>query len=45
MFFLRAGPAGEQVAVTVLARQEKAAQLGAKDAAFVNAVEFPGQKP
>ncbi len=43
-FHLLAGPGGDQVAVTVLARQEKAAKVGTRDLALVSAVEFPGKK-
>ncbi len=43
-FYLLAGPAGDQVAVTVLARQEKAAKVGTRDLMLVNAVEFPAKK-
>ncbi|HET6573713.1 MAG TPA: hypothetical protein VFG68_08945 [Fimbriiglobus sp.] len=43
-FFLLAGPGGDQVAVTVLARQEKAEKVGTLDLMLVNAVEFPAGK-
>jgi hypothetical protein len=43
-FYLLAGPAGDQLAVTVLARQEKAAKVGTRDLELVNAVEFPARK-
>ena len=43
-FYLLAGPAGDQLAVTVLARQEKAAKVGTRDLELVNAVEFPAKK-
>jgi hypothetical protein len=39
-FYLLAAPTGEQVAATVLARQEKAAKLGTRDLALVNAIEL-----
>lgn len=40
-FYLLAGPGGDQVAVTVLARVEKAGVVGTRDLALVKAVEFP----
>jgi hypothetical protein len=40
-FYLLAGPGGDQIAVTVLARAEKAATVGARDLALVTAIEFP----
>ena len=43
-FYLLAGPAGDQLAVTVLARQEKAAKVGTRDLELVNAMEFPARK-
>ena len=43
-FFLLAGPNGDQLAVTVLARQEQAAKVGTRDITLVNAIEFPTPK-
>ena len=43
-FYLLAGPAGDQVAVTVVARPDSVARLGARDAQLVNGVEFPARK-
>jgi hypothetical protein len=40
-FYLLAGPAGDQVAVTVLAKAEKARAVGGRDLALVNAIDFP----
>ncbi|MFO0847096.1 MAG: hypothetical protein U0871_00860 [Gemmataceae bacterium] len=39
-FFLLAGSSGDQLAVTILARAEKAAQVGTRDLALTNAIEF-----
>jgi hypothetical protein len=39
-FYLLAAPDGGQMAATVLARQEKAAKLGTRDLALVNAIEL-----
>lgn len=43
-FYLLAGPGGDQVAVTVLARAEKAGTVGTRDLALVKAIEFVGKK-
>ena len=43
-FYLLAGPNGDQVAVTVVAKPEALAKLGARDAQLVNGVEFPARK-
>jgi hypothetical protein len=41
VFYLLAGPEGNQVAVTVVAQPEKASKLAPKDLMLVNAIEFP----
>lgn len=43
-FYLLAGPQGNQVAFTVLARAEKAPKIGERDLMIVNAIEFPAAK-
>ena len=43
-FYLLAGPGGDQVAVTVLARPGAVGKLGTRDAELVNGVEFPARK-
>lgn len=40
-FYLLSGPGGDQLAVTVLARAEKAGAVGTRDLALVTAVDFP----
>jgi hypothetical protein len=40
-FYLLAGPQGDQVAVTVATQPEKLKALAARDAALVQAIEFP----
>ena len=44
VFYLLAGPAGDQVVVSVLAKADKAGKLGVHDAALVGAIEFPAGK-
>lgn len=44
LFYLLAGPDGDQVAVTVVAQPEKAAKLSPKDLMLVNAIELPLRK-
>ena len=44
IFYLLAGPEGDQVAVTVVAQPEKAARLSPKDLMLVNAIELPLKK-
>lgn len=39
-FYLSAGPTGEQVAVTIVARKEKADKLGGRDAGLVQAIDL-----
>ena len=39
-FYLLAGPTGEQIAVTVVARQEKASALGNRDAELISAIRL-----
>ena len=39
-FYLLAGPTGEQVAVTVVARQEKATALGNRDLELISAIQL-----
>jgi hypothetical protein len=43
-FHLLAGPQGDQVAVTVAMRPEKARAVGTKDVGLVNAIEFGAKK-
>ncbi|HEY2785296.1 MAG TPA: hypothetical protein VGJ05_10000 [Fimbriiglobus sp.] len=43
-FFCLSDAAGNQVVVTVIARDDRAAKLGTRDVALVNAIEFPGKK-
>lgn len=43
-FYALAGPGGDQVLVTVLARPEAAAKVGTRDLALVNAIELPVAK-
>jgi hypothetical protein len=40
-FYHLAGPNGDQVAVTVLAKADRFAKVGSRDLSLVNAVEFP----
>lgn len=44
IFYLLAGPGGDQVAVTVVAQPEKAARLSPKDLILVNAIDLPLKK-
>lgn len=44
LFYLLAGPGGDQVAVTVVAQPEKANRLSPKDLILVNAIDFPPAK-
>ena len=43
-FFLTAGPNGEQVAVTVVTRKEKAEKVAGKDLGLVQAIELGAEK-
>ena len=40
-FHLLAGPAGHQLVVTVVARQEKAVRVGTRDVQLVNSIDLP----
>ena len=44
MFYLLAGPNGDQVAVTIVTRPEKAEKLSPKDLTLVNSIELPAKK-
>lgn len=43
-FYLLAGPTGDQVAITVVARQEKSAALGTRDLELVKSIAFGSEK-
>ncbi len=43
-FFCLGGANGEQVVVTVVAREDRAAKIGNRDVALVNTIEFLGKK-
>lgn len=43
-FYHLVGPAGNQVVVTVVARDDRAAKLGSRDVALVRAITFPDGK-
>jgi hypothetical protein len=43
-FYCLADDAGNQVVVTVVARDDRAAKLAGRDLALVTAIEFPGKK-
>ena len=40
-FHLLAGPKGDQIVVTVIARQEMASRIGTRDVSLINAIEMP----
>lgn len=42
-FHLLAGPTGEQLVVTIVARAEKAAKIGTRDVQLVNSIDLPGK--
>ena len=43
-FFLLAGPQGDQAALTVAMKPEKAKAIGTRDRELVNAIQFPAKK-
>jgi hypothetical protein len=36
-----AGPKGDQIVITVIARQEMASRIGTRDVSLINAIEMP----
>jgi hypothetical protein len=40
-FHLMAGPKGDQIVITVIARQEMASRIGTRDVSLINAIEMP----